>query len=175
MFFIVVIPPISTLLFIFTLPIILVFFSINNSLLIVDKPFEFNKFKLPKTLILSPNVIFFTILTPPSTIKLPESNVVLLKLLVICTGPSDVILLVVILNVLVIKLKSSDVVKVQFSSALIITFFEDRKLRSCVVSIRNGFVDTMRRSASSELTILISPSIFIPCVSLPFTVDNTFN
>ena len=95
---------------------------IDNSPWIKDELLESNRFKLPKILILSPNVIFFTILTPPSTIKPPESKLLLLKLLVICKGPSDVILLVVILNLFVIKLNCLLVVKLQSSSDLIIIF-----------------------------------------------------
>ena len=41
--------------------------------------------------------------------------------------------------------------------------------------IFNGLIEIILRNFSSVFEILISPSIFIPWVSLPFIVDNIFN
>ena len=62
-----------------------------------------------------------------------------------------------------------------FSSELILIFFLDNKVTSCVEEIFNGLVEIIFRNFSSVFEILISPSIFIPWDSLPFIVDNTFN
>ena len=54
-------------------------------------------------------------------------------------------------------------------------FFEDNKVTSFVEDIFNGLIEIILRNFSSVFEILISPSIFIPCDSLPFIVDKTFN